>query len=84
MFDDPKTLWIVLALANVPLYWLGGRLLFESWREFMDAIKPDFAAWRDQEWNYNDPAVFKLWLLIIICAGLVVLEHWVLTSLQLA
>ncbi|MEZ6319182.1 MAG: hypothetical protein R3B49_10605 [Phycisphaerales bacterium] len=78
------TLWIILAVANVPLYLLLGKAVFGDWSEFVECVKywltPDIISLVRGEWSEDWWAEFKLFAWALVCAGIVWGEHWVLTA----
>jgi len=88
MFSDSAglnvPLALVLVLVNVPLYWILYRALFTDVDELADAIKfwvtPEiFSAFRGEYWD-DIWAEFKLLLLVLGCAALVIVEYGGLQS----
>lgn len=70
---------IFLTVLNIPLYWILYRTLFTDVDELADAIKfwitPEiFSAFRGEYWD-DIWAEFKLLLLVVGCAGLVLVEY---------
>ena len=70
---------ILLAVVNIPLYWILYRTLFTDVDELADAIKfwitPEiFSAFRGEYWD-DIWAEFKLLLLALVCAALVIVEY---------
>ena len=62
---------IILAVVNIPLYFLWGKLLFRDWAGFKDAIffwfKPDIFSLFDGEYWEDMVAEFKLAVWIGLC-----------------
>ena len=77
-----ETLYVVLGLVNIPLYLFLGKLIFNSWSEFGDAIgfwfKPDMWSAIDGEYWDDVVAEFKLGIFFAICAGAVFGEHFLI------
>ena len=75
-----ETLFVILGLVNIPLYLFMGKLIFESWQGFGDAIhfwfKPDRWSAFDGEYWDDVMAEFKLAIFVAICAGAVYGEHY--------
>lgn len=70
---------ILLAVLNIPLYWILYRTLFTDLDELVDAIKfwitPEiFSAFRGEYWD-DIWAEFKLLLLVLGCVAFVILEY---------
>ena len=71
--------WLVLAIINIPIYIIVGKLILGDFNEFLDAIgfwlQPDIISrFRDEYWE-DVWAEMKLGLFIIVCVGLVIFEH---------
>ncbi|MBU1625795.1 hypothetical protein KKB18_00320 [bacterium] len=76
----------ILAVVNIPLYILAGKLIFGDWDSFKEAlwfwIKPNL-------WSLFDGTIFEDWiaelklgLLFFICAGIVFGEYWVIWKIM--
>lgn len=67
--------WIVLAVVNIPLYWLIGWAFFKDWGDFCECVKysltPDVISLFRGEWNEDRWAQLKLGLWTLACAGAV-------------
>lgn len=78
------TLWIILGVANVPVYLLLGRAVFGGWGEFWECVRfwltPDLFSLVRGEWGEDWVAEFKLLAWAVVCAGIVWGEHWALTA----
>jgi hypothetical protein len=74
--------WIILVVANIPLYWLVGWILFKDWENFWDCLKfwltPDIISLFRGEWIEDQWAQVKLSLWLVLCAGAVLAEGLVL------
>jgi hypothetical protein len=70
--------WIILMVANLPLYWLVGWVLFKDWDNFWDCIKfwltPDIISLFRGEWIEDQWAQMKLFVWLALCAGAVLAE----------
>jgi hypothetical protein len=70
--------WIILMVANLPLYWLVGWVLFKDWDNFWDCIKfwltPDIISLFRGEWIEDQWAQMKLFVWLTLCAGAVLAE----------
>ena len=77
-----ETLFVILSLVNIPLYLFIGKLIFESWQGFGDAVcfwfKPDLWSAFDGEYWDDMMEEFKLAIFIAICAGAVYAEHYLI------
>jgi len=70
---------MLLAVANIPLYVVLGRVIFGDWAGFVDTLKfwllPDIVSmFRGEYWDDNR-AEFKLWIFVVICFGMVKAEE---------
>lgn len=77
--------WIaIVAVANIPLYLLVGRVFFGNWENFFEAIwfwfKPDMWSWIDGELGRDWYAEALLGVFVAICAGAVFGEFWLLKT----
>lgn len=72
--------WIILAVVNLPVYFVLGRLFFSDWDEFWEALRfwitPDLiSALRGEFWD-DWWAETKLGLWFVCCAGCVLAEAY--------
>lgn len=78
------TLWIVLILANTPVYLLFGKAVFDDWDGFVECVKywlmPDIISWLNGEGVDDWWAELKLWWWLAGCAVVVVGKWYALTS----
>jgi hypothetical protein len=67
--------WIILAVANIPLYWLVGWVVFKDSGDFWECIKfwltPDIISLFRGEWMEDQWAQMKLFFWVVLCAGAV-------------
>jgi len=77
--------WIILIVANIPLYWFVGWILFKDWGNFWDCVKfwltPDIISAFRGEWIEDQWAQMKLFVWVTLCTGAVfgeslLLGHW--------
>ena len=77
--------WIILIVANIPLCWLLGWVVFKDWGDFWECVKfwltPDIISAFRGEWIEDQWAQMKLfvWLvlcLVAFCAEGVALAKW--------
>lgn len=77
-----ETYWIILLVANLPVYIGLGWLIFDSWEGFFEAIKfwlkPDLFSMFDGSYWDDVGAEFKLFGWVAMCAVMVAAEHWAL------
>jgi hypothetical protein len=70
--------WIILMVANLPLYGLVGWVLFKDWDNFWDCVKfwltPDIISLFRGEWMEDQWAQMKLFVWLALCAGAVLAE----------
>lgn len=73
-----EALWIILAIANIPVYVFIGYHLFGTWESFGEALrfwmKPDMWSAMDGEYFEDMVAELKLAALILLSLGAVVGE----------
>ena len=67
--------WIILIVANVPLYWLIGWVFFKDWADFWECVKywltPDIVSLFRGEWTEDRWAQLKLGFWIFLCIAAV-------------
>lgn len=77
---------VILAIINIPLYFLIAKLLFESWEGFFDAIKfwltPDSWSFLTGEFWDDAVAEFKLAVWVVGSAACVYGEIWLINKLM--
>lgn len=70
--------WVILVIANIPVYLLMGRGFFKDWWEFFEAIEywftPDIVSGMRGEWHDDRAATLKLLVWLALCIGAVVVE----------
>jgi hypothetical protein len=70
--------WIILALANMPLYWVVGWIVFKDWGDFWECVKfwltPDIISLFRGEWIEDWWAEMKLFVWIALCGAAVLGE----------
>ncbi|MBI5091501.1 MAG: hypothetical protein HZB26_03555 [Candidatus Hydrogenedentes bacterium] len=75
----PYLPWVILTLVNVPIFILYGKLLFDDFQGFLDAIyfwiKPDFVSLFDGQLTEDWWAELKLGLFVATCGALVAAEY---------
>jgi hypothetical protein len=68
------TFFVILGVGNIPIYILLGKLLFEDWEGFKEAVgylfTPDFWSFFEGEWLEDRWAELKLGLFVILCGAL--------------
>ena len=73
-----KSGWIILALANIPTYFILGWLVFSNWSNFWDSIKfwftPDVLSLFNGERVDNFWAEMKILWWILLCVAVVFAE----------
>ncbi len=71
--------WIILILINIPVYLMLGKLIFDGWDDFFEAvvyfIKPDWWSISDGEWLEDKWATLKLTGFAFLCSTVVYGEH---------
>ncbi len=74
--------WVILGVLNIPTYIVIGSYFFKDWNAFLDAIafwaKPDVMSALDGELWEDRYATLKLFLFVLSCAALVVIEGFYL------
>jgi len=74
------TILIILGIAHIPLYQILGRLFFDGWEGFLQAVgywfKPDMWSWLSGEGFEDWAAEFKLGVFLACCTGLVYGEYY--------
>ena len=85
---DAKTLIIILAIGNIPIYFLLGKVLFTDKEGFFEAIKfwfkPDILSWFNGEYWDDRTAEFKLGMLLLGSVMVVVGEYQFITRFFLS
>jgi len=70
--------WIILAAANIPLYYLLGRLIFRDWQGFWECVKywltPDIISAFRGDYFEDWTSELKLFLWLIVCGVCVAAE----------
>ena len=71
---------IILALVNIPVYFLIGKVMFKTWEGFLDAIGYLFtlrfiSAARGEFWD-DWWAELKLIIFVLLCIGVVYAEYY--------
>ena len=70
--------WIILTIANIPLYILMGGAFFKDWHEFIACIEfwvtPDIVSGLQGEYWNDRWSTLKLGLWLAACIGSVVVE----------
>ena len=78
------TAWVILAIANIPVYWVLGWVWFKDWDEFREAIgfwlTPDILSAFQGEYMADWWAELKLGLWFASCAGSVFAEAYLLSN----
>jgi len=81
---EPLTLYIVLAVANIPVYIFIGWFLFEDWSGFFEALgywfQPDSWSWLKGEGFDDFIAELKLFFFLALCAAAVFGEFWLINK----
>ena len=71
--------WFILLIVNIPVFLGLGRLIFQGWGGFLEALRAwsdmDWIAniqkeWRDERWETSKLPVF-----LLLCLLLVLCEH---------
>jgi hypothetical protein len=80
-------LWIIIALANIPVYIGIAWVVFDSVERFDECLKfwlmPDLlSALRGEYWE-DIGGELHMWWWIGLCAGAVYAEHWLLVRYAL-
>ena len=78
------TAWTILLIANIPVYWLLGWVVFQQWDEFFESVRfwltPDiFSAFRG-EYGDSQWANLRLFLWAVLCAVSIYGEYSLLTK----
>lgn len=86
LFETSTTTWIILAAANLPVYFFWAWVLFRSWGGFFDAVKfwltPDIVSAFNGEWGEDQWAELRLGFWVILCLVSVVCEAYLLYGIM--
>ena len=77
---NPKNAhWLILAIVNVPVYLALGRLIFQGWDGFLEALRlwssVDWWFTLEKEWREDRWGTSKLPVFIVLCVALPVIEY---------
>jgi len=79
-----QTWYIILAIVNIPAYLLVGKLLFEDWYGFKEAlvywVKPDMWSWMSGEGMEDFFAELKLGIFVAVNIGIVIGEFHLISK----
>lgn len=71
--------WFILILVNIPVFLGLGRIIFQDWASFMEALRlwtsTDWWFTLEKEWRLDRWGTAKLPVFLLACVALVVLEH---------
>lgn len=74
--------WLILISANIPVFIGIGWVLFSTWGEFFECVRfwitPDVISWFRGEWVEDWWAEMKLLIWLVMCAGCVAGEYWLM------
>ena len=77
--DSELTRWVILAIINIPLYLILGRLFFDDLAGFFECVgfwlTPDWISVLRGEWADDWWGTMKLFVFAALCAGAVFGEH---------
>ena len=83
-----RAVLIVLIIANLPLYWFLGKILFKDWQGLIGCLKywlrPDIISWFRGEWSEDFWAEMRLFFYIIGCVACVFAEYKIIEKLFLS
>jgi uncharacterized membrane protein len=71
--------WFILVIINIPVYLALGRLIFEGWGGFLEALRllasADWWLTLEKEWREDRWGTAKLPVFLVLCLALPVIEH---------
>jgi hypothetical protein len=79
--------WLVLAVANAPVFFVIGWVIFDDWEGFLESLKylatPDWWSWLRGEGIEDWWAELKFFFWVIGCGLVVYGEHWAIQRYDL-
>ena len=82
--EAPLIAFIVMAVINIPLFILIGKVIFGSWEDFWDAVKfwltPDALSLFTGEYWDDIWAEFKLGFFVVTCGACVYGQLWLIVK----
>lgn len=76
--------WMILIVANLPVFYAIRRLIFPTWEDFGEAVRfwltPDLLSMFRGEWAEDQWNELKLLVWIALCAGCVWVEYLLLVK----
>jgi hypothetical protein len=77
---DPRSAhWFILVLVNIPVFLGLGRIIFQDWDSFLEALRlwtsTNWWFTLEKEWRLDRWGTAKLPVFLLACLALVVMEH---------
>jgi len=76
------TAWVILLIANLPVYWLLGWVVFREWEEFFECVRfwltPDIISAFNGEYFDDIWGEMRLGLWAVLCGVSIYSEYYLL------
>jgi len=83
-----KTVLTILIVANLPLYWFLGKILFKDWNGVLEcfryALTPNIISWFRGEYTEDWWAGMRIYFYVIGCVACVLVEYKIIEKLFLS
>lgn len=77
--------WIILAIANIPIYYFIGKIFWDDWGEFWESLRfwitPNLISMINGDYWDDLKEEFKLGIWAVLCTACVVLEGLLITEI---